>query len=76
MIKSSEIPLPVQAGMTSSKEEYLFVHSMKIGDSVTFFFSDTKWRTKFEAVRKKIKRKGWKVVQRKFEDRMILWRKD
>jgi hypothetical protein len=77
MIKSSNIPMPEkQLKNCREKECYLFVHDMKVGDSVTFLLSDLKWRTKYETVVKKMKRKGWTPIRRKQDGKMIVWRFD
>lgn len=75
MLKRSDIPLPETAKSSRSKPEYDFVHDLQVGDSVTFLFSDKKWNTNYETVAKKMRRKGWGVTRRKFEDRIIIWRR-
>lgn len=65
-------PIPYVKG--TAKPEYNFVKDLNIGDAVTFQFSDAKWRTKYEAVRKKMRRLGWDTVQKKSEESITLWR--
>jgi len=74
LITDKNLPIPDQRLKTTAKEEYLFVHSMQIGDSVSFLFSDGEWFKKYQTVSRKMKRKGWKIIQRKLEDKMIIWR--
>lgn len=77
MITNQKIPMPEKSNPNLRGDpKYYFVNEMKVGDCVVFLFSDKKWRTKYETVVKKIKRKGWTPVQRKDDDRMIVWRFD
>ena len=65
-------PMPYIRGTV--KPEYNFVESLSVGDAVTFDFSDLKWRTKYETVRKKMKRLGWDTAQRKSDKSITVWR--
>lgn len=65
-------PMPYVRG--AAKPEYKFVKDLNVGDAVTFEFSDLNWRTKYEAVRKKMKRLGWDTAQRKSDESITVWR--